>query len=80
MRLLEQLPRRTHLRPAPRPQGGARVHRKRVETGRGRGGANKRAIRVGAKTYSSIKTARAALGVGNAKLRRWLADGTARYG
>jgi hypothetical protein len=60
----------------------ARAHqrgRKRIVTGRGRGGQNKRAVIVNGREFSSMRAARVALGIGNNTIRNWLDTGRAKY-
>lgn len=90
LRLLQSLPVRTHTSgdastPArnawSRLGDGIRAAsaRKRILTGRGRGGLNARGIRCKGRNYPSLKAATRALDVSNTTIYNMLADGRAEY-
>lgn len=82
-RLLNALPVRTHERaPYVRPDPLWKREpkpKKRVETGKGRGGNNRRPFLVDGKLYRTRQSCRAHLQVGNAKIKYWFSIGRAVY-
>lgn len=91
LRLMASLPVREHRQARPPEQRdlGARhwnAGRKPIAgrkpkriTGRGRGGLNRRAIRVGARHFDSVRHALKDLGIGKRTIAAMLADGRAAY-
>ena len=77
---------RTHYAsPIVAQQGGYRARkyaersRPPANPGRGRGGANARAVIVQGKRYASIAAAVKALKIGNTRIYMWIDSGRARY-
>ena len=88
LRLMLALPCITHTRPNPADQRGDNMRRthwrvkggkKRVVTGRGRGGNNAKAIEVNGRRFGSCKAVKETFTIGNATLSAWLKTGRARY-
>ena len=81
LRLLQALPVRTHERKDPVPvqrlYTQAYEKRKRVVTGKGRGGNNAKTIRIDVVTYKTIAEARRVLKIGNYSMQLMLANGRA---
>jgi len=51
----------------------------KIVNGKGRGGANRQALQIEGKTYSSLTAARRALGIGHDTLNNWIDTGKAQY-
>lgn len=88
LRLMLALGCRTHTRPNPAEKRGDNMRRthwklkrgkKRIVTGRGRGGTNAKAIEANGRRFSTCKAVRETFGIGNATLAAWLKTGRARY-
>lgn len=77
-RLCCTLSHRTHEWSPPQPR--KTMNGKRIVTGRGRGGNNRKPITIGKRVYETMKEARDKLKIGNAAIMRMIASGEAKRG
>lgn len=79
---------RTHYRPDPGAQewrrdpfqvAARRTGRRRIITGRGRGGSNRQEIEIYGTRFRSVTEARAALRIAHRTIHKLLTEGKARY-